>query len=66
MKKNLECLKEDLLSLSEEQIDQFFQQIKQAKKKQKIKTTPIQQLENLVGAISLGGDAAKDSEKYCE
>ncbi len=55
----------DLLSLSEGEINQLFREIKEAKKKkQKIKTMPIEQLENLIGAISIGGDAVKESEKY--
>lgn len=66
MKKIAKHLKEDLLSLSEGEINQLFREIKEAKKKQKIKTMPIEQLENLIGAISIGGDAVKESEKYYE
>jgi len=66
MKKTTEHLKKDLLSLSDEEIDQLFKETKETKKKQRIKTIPIEQLENLIGAISIGGNAVKQSEKYYE
>lgn len=66
MKKTAEHLKEELLSLSEEEIDKLFREIKEVKKKQRIRTIPVEQLENLVGAISMGGDAVEESEKYYE
>ncbi|MBC7189183.1 hypothetical protein H5U35_03055 [Candidatus Aerophobetes bacterium] len=66
MRKIEEHLKKELLSLSDDEIDRLFEEVKEAKKKQKIKPIPIEQLENLIGAISIGGDAVKDSEKYYE
>jgi len=66
MEKTAEHLKKDLLSLSEEEIDQLFREVKEAKRKQRIKTISIEQLKNLIGVISIGGDAVKDTEKYYE
>ena len=66
MRKTAEHLKKELLSLSDSEIDQLFKEVKEAKKKQRIKTMPIEQLENLIGVISIGGDAVKESEKYYE
>ncbi|MCD6317738.1 hypothetical protein J7M02_01570 [Candidatus Aerophobetes bacterium] len=64
MEKIAEYLKKELLCLSEEEINQLFKEVKEVKKKQRIKTVPIEQLENLIGVISIGGDAVKQSEKY--
>lgn len=66
MKEVIEHLKGDLLLLSEEEIDRLFKEVKKVKKRQRVKTIPVEQLENLVGAISIGGDAVKESEKYYE
>jgi len=66
MKKTIKDIKADLFSLSEEEINELFREIKESKKKQRIKTIPIEQLENLIGVISIGGDAVKESEKYYE
>jgi len=64
MKKTAEYLKKELLSFSDEEVDQLFKEVKEAKKEQRIKTIPIEKLENLIGAISIGGDAVEQSEKY--
>jgi len=66
MKKTAEYLKKELLSFSDEEIDQLFEEVKEVKKEQRIKTIPIEQLESLIGAISIGGDAVEQSEKYYE
>ena len=66
MRKVAERLKEELLSLSEGEINQLFKEIREIKKRQGVKMIPIEQFENLIGAISIGGDAVKDSQKYYE
>lgn len=47
----------NLFALSEKEIDQFLRQIMEATRKQRINTIAIIQLDNLVGTLSVGGDA---------
>jgi len=47
-------------------LDQLFQEVKEAKKRSKLKTIPSKKLENIIGIMSIGGDALKDADRYYE